>query len=90
MTDDLQPPRGGAAGLWLLFCAVGGGAGLAFDLILNPGRGFWLGAEPGARAMIGVAVALFTIAAGHIVRAVLSRRIGADTAKGGRRAGDHP
>ena len=63
MTDDLQPPRGGAAGLWLLFCAVGGGAGLAFDLVLHPGRGFWLGAEPGARAVIGATVALFAVAA---------------------------
>lgn len=89
MTDDLQPPRGGAAGLWLLFCAVGGGAGLAFDLILNPGRGFWLGAEPGARAVIGAAVALFAAAAAYIIRAVLARRVVSD-AKGERRVGDNP
>jgi hypothetical protein len=88
MSDLPNPPRGGVAGLWLLFCAVAGGAGLAFDVVLHPGRGFWIGAEPGARAAIGALVAVFAIASAHLVRLVLSRRA-SDDGKGGRDAGDH-
>lgn len=75
MTDDADVrPRHGAAGIWVLFCAAGGGAGLAFDLALNTGRGFWAGDEPGAYAAIGAVVALFVIGAGYLARVALVQR----------------
>ena len=79
------PPRGGAAGVVFLIAIVLGGAGLAFDL-LHHQRGFWLGAEPGARAVIGAAAAVIVIAAAHGVRLLLGR---AHRSKEGG-DGDHP
>lgn len=73
MSTPQPPQRGGIAGMVLLFCAVGGGAGLAFDL-LNPAHGFWVGAEPGGRALIGVAAVVFAAVAARVVQIVLSRR----------------
>lgn len=91
MTDEADMrPRHGAAGIWVLFCAVGGGAGLAFDLVLNTGRGFWAGDEPGAYAAIGAVVALFVIGAGYLARVALVQRKSDAKQKGERDAGDLP
>lgn len=86
MTQTPKPQRGGAAAMLFLFCLTGGGAGLAFDLVLNPDRGFWLGAQSGAHGVIGAGAALFVVLAGHLARVLLGRRDG----KGGRDAGRHP
>ena len=69
------PSRSGAAGMLFLFAIALGGAGLAFDLALNHERGFWIGAEPGARAVIGAAAGIFVVAAAHIVRLLLGRAL---------------
>ncbi len=61
MSPAPKPQGGGAASMLFLFCIAGGGAGLAFDLVLNPDRGFWLGAQPGAQAVIGAAAAVFRL-----------------------------
>lgn len=82
-------PRRGAAGMLFLFSVVIAGAGLAFDLMLNQGAAFWIGAQPGARSIIGAAAALFVIAAAHLVRAALGQRDAPAPKKGVRRAGDH-
>jgi hypothetical protein len=79
-------PRGGAAAMLTLFALAAGGAGLGFDLALNPDRGFWIGAEPGARAAIGAAAAMFVIVSGHVGRLLLARR---ERRREGRDAGRH-
>ncbi|WP_395645347.1 hypothetical protein [Terricaulis sp.] len=73
MSTSQTPQKGGVAGMMLLFCATAGGGGLAFDLTTRA-HGFWIGAEPGARALIGVAAALFVAVAARAVQIVLSRR----------------
>lgn len=78
-----KPSRGGAAGMLFLFAAVIGGAGLTFDLLLNHQRGFWIGAEPGARALIGVGAAVIVVAAAHLLRLALARPIDEKGGKGG-------
>lgn len=89
MTDDVDArPRHGAAGIWVLFCAAGGGAGLAFDLALNTGRGFWAGDEPGAHAAIGAVVSLFVIGAGYLARVALVQRKDDSKQSGESNAGD--
>ncbi len=85
MSPTPKPQGGGAAAMLFLFCIAGGGAGLAFDLALNPDRGFWFGAQPGARAVIGAAAAVFVVLAGYAARLLLGRR----DAKGGG-DGSHP
>jgi hypothetical protein len=85
MSPTPKAQGGGAASMLFLFCIAGGGAGLAFDLALNPDRGFWLGAQPGAQAVIGAAAALFVVLAGYVARLMLGRR----DAKGGG-DGSHP
>lgn len=75
MTQPFQPPpRGGIAGLALLFCAVAGGTGLAFDFVLNSGGGQTLIAAPGGRAAIGAGVAVFVTLAAYALRRLLGRR----------------
>jgi len=74
MSNAQTPKRGGAAAMLLLFCLAAGGAGLAFDLTSDTARGFWLGAQPGAAAVIGVAAAVFVVACGHLARWLLVRR----------------
>jgi len=71
-------PRGGIAGLVVLFCLTAGAAGLAFDFTGDT-SGFWLGARPGGGAAIGAAAAIFCVAAAQLARLLLGR----DTAKGG-------
>lgn len=74
--NDAQTPKrgGGAAALLALFCVAVGGAGLAFDLTNDTTRGFWIGAQPGAAAIIGLAAAVFVVVSGHIARLLLTRR----------------
>ncbi|MGE0596615.1 MAG: hypothetical protein AB7P07_09615 [Hyphomonadaceae bacterium] len=65
--------RSGAAGMLLLFSVAFGGVGLAFDVTGEFER-FWLGAEPGARALIGAVAAGLVVAAAHLLRLLLARR----------------
>ncbi|HRP11055.1 MAG TPA: hypothetical protein PLK37_08485 [Terricaulis sp.] len=83
----LPSPRGGVAGLALLFCATAGGAGLAFDLLGDAPAGFWLLADPGGRAMLGAGAVTILVLIAHGARWLLARRAGE---KGGRDVGDHP
>lgn len=74
MSDAQTPKRGGAAAMLALFCLAAGGAGLAFDLTSDTARGFWIGAQPGAAAVIGLIAALFVVLCGHLARFLLTRR----------------
>ena len=76
-------PRGGAAGMLILFSLALGAAGVAFDFGANRTRAFWVGAEPGARALIGFAAIIMVIVAAHVLRLILARGPG----KGERRDG---
>jgi hypothetical protein len=75
------PPRGGIAGLVVLFCFTAAVIGLGFDLT-GDRSGFWLGARPGGAAAIGAAAAVFCVAAAQLARILLGR----NEAKGGRGA----
>lgn len=79
------PSRGGAAGMLLLFSAVVFVIGIGFDLGLNSGRAFWVGAEQGARALIAIGAVFAVVALGRLMRLVLARN-----EKGGGRGGDQP
>lgn len=81
---ESRTARGGAAGILLLFAVAIGVAGLGFDYTTNTARGFWIGAEPGARAIIGVGVVCVLLLAAHALRWLLRRR-----ERGGRDARDH-
>lgn len=83
--NEADPPRGGIAGLVLLFCATAVVAGLAFDFLSGQSGGFWLGARPGGAAAIGGAVAIFCIGAALIARLALGR----DDTKGSDDADPH-
>ena len=67
------PPRGGIAGLTLLFCVTAAAAGLAFDFGVGEASGFWIGARPGGAAVIGGAAAAFCVAAAQIAQRALGR-----------------
>lgn len=84
LTDKPKTKSGGALLFLLLFGAMGA-LGLAFDFMMTAERGFWLGADPGGRALIGVGAAAFLMLSAHVARLVLSRRLNG----GGRDAGDH-
>ncbi|HVV32629.1 MAG TPA: hypothetical protein VHC73_05310 [Vitreimonas sp.] len=75
MTKPISPSRGGIAGMLLLFCVAGGGAGLAFDFLSDSGQDFWILQAPGMRALIGVAVAALLLVAAHILRLLLGRKV---------------
>ena len=47
MTKPISPSRGGIAGVLLVFCVAGGGAGLAFDFLSDSGQDFWILQAPG-------------------------------------------
>ncbi|MEZ6024249.1 MAG: hypothetical protein R3C16_12750 [Hyphomonadaceae bacterium] len=75
MTRTPPPTRAkGVSGLVFLFCATAGGLGLAFDLTRNDLSSWWLGAEPGAAAVIGLGAATLAVLAGHALRFLLRRR----------------
>jgi hypothetical protein len=71
MSRDV-PPRGGIAGLVLLFCFTGAIAGFAMDFA-GDASGFWIGARPGGAAAIGAAAAAFCVLAGQLARLALGR-----------------
>jgi hypothetical protein len=68
------PPRGGIAGLVLIFCLAAAVAGLGFDFGADDARSFWIGARPGAAAAIGCGGAVFCVLAGQIARFALGRK----------------
>jgi hypothetical protein len=77
--------RGGIGIFLFVIFALMGGAGLALDLMSRPPGAFWIAAEPGARALIGIAAAAFMLACAHGARFLLATR----EHKGERDAGDH-
>lgn len=80
-----KPSRGLAGALFVLF-ALACGAGLTLDIAFNgAANAFWVGAEPGARALLGVGAAAFVVASAQIARLILAPRAGKD-----RDARDHP
>lgn len=75
MTKRYDPPaRGGVAGMALLFSVAVGAVGLLVDFMTDPAGSRWLLTQPGARAALGVAVALALLACVHVVTALLGRR----------------
>lgn len=83
--------RAGAGTVLLVFALALAGLGLGLDLLFNRERGFWAGAEPGARALIGVGAGVAVVLAGHAMRWLLARpHHDANADKEDRRAGDHP
>lgn len=75
MSDARNQKRsGGAAAMLTLLCLAAGGAGLAFDLTNETTRGFWVGAQPGAGAVIATIAVLFVLLCGHLARFLLTRR----------------
>jgi len=74
MTRTPEPPRGGIAGLLLVFCVAAFLAGLGFDIGANARSGFWIASEPGAAAAFGVAAVVFAAIAARGMRIVLGRR----------------
>jgi hypothetical protein len=73
MSKPISPSRGGIAGMLLLFCVAGGGAGLAFDFANANGSGFWILQAPGARALLGAGVAVLLVIGAHFLRLLLGR-----------------
>jgi hypothetical protein len=74
MTQSFQPePRGGIAGVALLFCVAAGGAGLAFDFVLNGASAPTLVTMAGSRALIGVGVAVCLVLGVHVLRRLFGR-----------------
>lgn len=75
MSDARNQKRGGgAAAMLALFCVAAGGAGLAFDLTSDATHDFWIGAQPGAAAVIGLIAALLVVLCGHVARLLLTQR----------------
>jgi hypothetical protein len=85
MTKPISPSRGGIAGMLLLFCVAGGGAGLAFDFLSDSGQDFWILQAPGMRALIGAAVGALLLVAAHILRLLLGRKVNEGEARAGLR-----
>lgn len=69
-----NPPRAGAAGMLILFSLAIGVVGMGFDFGANRARAFWVGAEPGARALIGLVAIVIVVVAAHLLRLTLTRR----------------
>jgi len=70
------PPRGGVAGLALLFCFTAAALGLAFEFGLGAPGGFWIGAQPGAAAIIGAGAAIACALAARLAHLVFGKRDG--------------
>ncbi|HYD89163.1 MAG TPA: hypothetical protein VEA80_16920 [Vitreimonas sp.] len=70
------PPRGGVAGLALLFCLTALGVGLAFDFSARAPGGFWIGAQPGASAIIGAGAAIACALVARLAHLVFGKRDG--------------
>ena len=90
MSDDFDLNRKrGIAGIAFALCAALTVLGLAIEVLRGPAPAFWIGAEPGARAVIGAGAAVVVIAAAALLRMMLGVRAKAEPEKGARRAGDH-
>jgi hypothetical protein len=66
-----------------LFCIFALSVGIGFDFARDDAPRFGLAAQPGGRAVLGVAVAVSVVLIAHAMRWLLGRR------KGGRDAVDH-
>ncbi|MDX2274674.1 MAG: hypothetical protein NW206_04415 [Hyphomonadaceae bacterium] len=73
MTKPNPPRAGGAAPMLTLLSAVILALGLGFDFGLNHSRASWIGAEPGARALIASAAVIVVVAAARLLRLALGR-----------------
>jgi hypothetical protein len=70
-----QPPqRSGIAGVLFVFSLTALIAGLGFALGAGARTRFWIGDQPAAAAAVGIAGALFAIAAAHVARMLLGRK----------------
>lgn len=66
--------RGGAfSGAMLVLCFMACLFGLGFELSATGGGAFWIGARPGAAAVIGAAAAVFCGLAAAVARALFIR-----------------
>lgn len=74
MTTPPHNPRGGIAGVWLLFCIAAGAAGLGFSFLSRGQSDFWIGAQPGGGAALGASAAVFVLIAVRLARVVLRAR----------------
>lgn len=70
------PPKGGVAGLALLLCFTLAAAGVAFDFATRGPGGFWIGAQPGGAAVIGVGAALIIVIAARLAQVLFGKRGG--------------
>lgn len=70
------PPKGGVAGVVLLFCFTAAAVGLGFDLMVRSPGGFWVGAQPGAAAVIGAGAAALCVIAGRLAQILFGKRGG--------------
>lgn len=68
------PPRGGIAGLAILFCFTAAAAGVALDFATRAPGGFWVAAQPGAMAAIGLGSALFVVVAARLAQFLFVNR----------------
>lgn len=68
------PPKStGIAGLALLFCVVALAAGVGFDVMSGGDNRLGFAAQPGARAVLGVAVAVAIVILARLFRVLLAR-----------------
>ena len=75
MTKRARPrQRSGLTGLLFVFCLAGLLAGLGFDLAAGARATFWIGAQPGAAAMIGVAAVVFAVVAARLAQMLFARK----------------
>lgn len=76
MSTSAKKARGGGGIAWLMVALFGvaTAVGLALDFGANSGApGFWIGAQPGARALLGVGAGAFVVAAAQLARLILAR-----------------
>ena len=86
-----EPPKTtGIAGMVLLLCGTAAGAGLGFDILNGGETRLGLVAQPGARAVLGVGVAVAVILVAHALRFVLGRKITSHESPHGGGDGNHP
>jgi hypothetical protein len=69
-------PRSGLTGVLFVFCLAALLAGLGFDVAGEARTSFWIGAQPGAAAMIGVAAVVFAVVAARLAQILFTRRGG--------------
>ncbi len=73
------PPKStGIAWLALLFCVVALAAGTGFDAMSGGDNRLGVVSQPGARAVLGVGIAVAAVVTARVFRLVLGRRIEAE------------